>query len=237
MKAHRLAMLAGAPLLMAGSADAGFTGIKAVVKVVPPGVPGVEGALVCNVLATFDRPGQDRFLAAAGTPNYPMDIHVLGGTFYQHPFGSDTAPLGGLLAVFPSLAFDSFVSIGAKAIGPPPYQSPAPLKLTPGWPGFGPGPLTGTNLGWANTPADPNTDPFNPDFYLGNGQVLIGQFTTLDGTGIVGMFRILVVSNDVATQLNVSFFHVPGPGAPLLLVTCLLSGSRRRRSPRPVKNP
>lgn len=54
MKPCRLAMLAGAPMLMAGAAEAGFTGIKVV------GKPNPYGLLVCNVFATFDRPGQDR---------------------------------------------------------------------------------------------------------------------------------------------------------------------------------
>jgi hypothetical protein len=187
-------------------------------------------AFVCNVFATFDRPGQDRFLSAAGTPNSPMDIHVVGGTFFQAPpfCDGDTAPGAALVALVPSLAFDTFVTIGAKSIGP--GGQPAPqLSLTPGWPGFGPSSLVGENLGWANTPNDPNTDPFNPNFVNGNGQVLIGQFAANDGFGIVGMFRILVVSNGVSTQMNVSFFHVPGPGAMALVGAAAFLGTRRRR--------
>ena len=72
----------------------------------------------------------------------------------------------------------------------------------------------------------------------GNGQVLIGQFTapiTPNFPGIVGMFRILVRSNDVATQLNVCFNSVgdpciPSPGALALLGTAGLLGTRRRTS-------
>ncbi len=101
------------------------------------------------------------------------------------------------------------------------------MTLTPGWPGFGPGSLGGTNLGWANTPADPNTDPFNPAFYQGNGQVLIGQFTSLDATFFVGTFRILVVSNNMATQINVQFFG-PAPGTLPLLAAAGLFATRHR---------
>jgi hypothetical protein len=233
MKTKALSVLAGvaAPMIIAGTADAGFVGIKVVGK---PAIIGGAPALVCNVFATFNRPGQDRFLSAAGTPNSPMDIHVVGGTFYQNQFGSDTAPSSALLPVFPSLAFDSFVTIGQKSTA----QPAPPLTLTPGWAdsdgvpggsGFGNSTLGGNNLGWANTPADPNTDPFNPQFVNGNGQVLIGQFTTTNGTGISGMFRVLVVSNGVSTQLNVSFFHVPSPGALALLGAAGLIGRGRRR--------
>jgi hypothetical protein len=234
MKTKALSVLAGvaAPLIMAGTADAGFVGIKVVGKI--GNIPGAPNAIICNVFATFDRPGQDRFLSAAGTPASPMDIHVVGGTFYQNAFGTDTAPNAAFIPLAPSLAFDSFVSIGQKSTA----QPAPPLTLTPGWDaadgipggtGFAPSSLGGTNLGWANTPQDPNTDPFNPLFINGNGQVLIAQFSTTNGTGISGMFRILVVSNGVSTQLNVSFFHVPSPGALALLGTAGLVGRRRRR--------
>lgn len=233
MKTKALSVLAGvaAPLIAAGTADAGFVGIKVVAK---QGNVGGTPALVCNVFATFDRPGEDRFLAAAGTPASPMDIHVVGGTFYQNAFGADTAPNALLIGAFPSLAFDSFVTIGQKSFGTGGNGAAVILTLTPGWPGFAasslglPDPL-GENMGWAVTPNDPNSDPFNPVYHLGNGQVLIGQFTTTNGSGIGGSFRVLVVSNGVSTQLDVSFFHVPSPGALALLGTAGLVGRRRRR--------
>ncbi len=114
------------------------------------------------------------------------------------------------------------------ALPAPGGQLPPPLTLTPGWPGFVGGFLGGNNLGWANTPADPNTDPFNPAFINGNGQVLIGQFATTNAPSISGMFRILVVSNNLSTQINVSFFG-PAPGALPLLAAAGLFGVRRRR--------
>jgi hypothetical protein len=220
MRWKSLSVLAGVglPLVAAGSAHGGFVGITTEVKSVPPQTPNVGGALVVNVFATFDRPGTDRFISAAGTPLSPMDISVVGGTFYQNQFGSDTAPSAALIPVFPSLAFDTFVTIGQKSTA----QPAPPLTLTPGWAdsdgvpggsGFGPSTLGGDNLSWANTPAAPNTDPFNPAFINGNGSVLIGQFTTLDGTGIVGMLRVLVTSNGVGTQLNVEF-SASGPPPP-----------------------
>ena len=62
MKMRNLSLLAGigAPLLLAGSASAGFVGIKVVTK-----AGGQDaGLFVCNVYAVFDRP-DDEFLAVA----------------------------------------------------------------------------------------------------------------------------------------------------------------------------
>lgn len=57
-------------------------------------------------------------LAVLGTANWPMFIEVnWGATFYQHPVGDDRPPLGGIIKVLPSLAFDTFVTIGVKCVG------------------------------------------------------------------------------------------------------------------------
>ena len=186
MKAKTLSVLAGvsAPLILSGSADAGFVGIKVVHK------PNEFGLLICNVYATFDRPGEDLMIAVAGTPDQPLDIRVIEGTFFQHALGTDRAPLGALISIFPDLAYDTFVTIGVKQVGPSADGNPGQpfdnLTLTPGWPGFGPSNLFLDNADWAVTPNEPQADPFNPDFFPGDGQVLIGQFSTADGLFIMG---------------------------------------------------
>ncbi len=223
MKANTLRMLVGvaAPLILTGSVQAGFLGIKVVSK------PNEFGLLVCNVYAEFDRPGQDFFKAVAGTLNSPLLIEVLGGTFYNHAFGTNTAPHHHLLAAFPSLVYDTFVTIGAKVSS---SAFPDATVITPGFP-----PLTGTSLstdasGWAVTPIDPQGDPFNSDYGgPGNGQILIGQFATADGTGFSGTMLTKAVSNGIVGTYVVSFFHVPAPGALALLGTAGLLGARRRR--------
>ncbi len=77
------------------------------------------------------------------------------------------------------------------------------------------------------TPSDPG-DPFHPFYGAGDGSVLIGQFSTADGTAIQGTMLLQYVSNGVNGQSVVSFF-VPGPGALWLLGAAGLLGSRRRR--------
>ena len=231
MKARTLAVLAGvsAPLILSGSTNAGFVGIKTTVK------PNEFDLFVVNVYATFDRPGEDLMSAIAGTPNNPLSIRVKGGgTFYQHAFGSDRAPLGALIDPFPSLQYDTFVTIGVKQVGPGggnPGQPQDNLVLTPGWPGFGPGNLDLTNSGWAVTPNEPQGDPFDPVFsFPGNGQILIGQFSTANGTGIMGTMLLQFFSNGVSEQAIVSFDQqIPTPGALALLGIAGLLGLRRRR--------
>lgn len=204
MRAGRLRLLAGAaaPLILSAAAPGAFVGTYATVK------PNEFGIKTVNVSAVFDRPGQDRMIAVAGTPNAPMNIEVLSGSFYQHQFGSDQAPPASLVEVFPSLAFDSFVTIGVKKVGAPGGQPNDALVLAPPWPGFGPSSLSGNNVAWAVTPVEPQGDPFDPvNSFPGDGSVLIGQFSTLDGSAIQGTMLLQFISNGVIVQEPV-FFRV-----------------------------
>jgi hypothetical protein len=77
-------------------------------------------------------------------------------------------------SVFPSLEFDTFVTIGKRtSVGDE-------TTLAPGRPGFGASSLTGTNLAWFVTPGAPQAIPD------ADGRVLIGQFSTQDGCNLSG---------------------------------------------------
>ena len=229
MKAKTLSLLVGTavPLILTGSATAGFLGIETVSK------PNDFGIFTVNVYAVFDRPGEDLMIAVAGTPFNPLDISVVDGTFFQHAAGTDRAPLGTLIDVFPDLAYDTFVTIGVKQVGPGggnPGQPFDNLTLTPGWPGFGLSNLQGTNMGWAVRPDAPQADPFNRDFYPGDGRVLIGQFSTQDGIGITGTMLTKYIDNGIADFSLETFEHfIPAPGTLILLAFAPLFRSRRSR--------
>ncbi len=226
MKIQTLAVAAGvsAPLILSGSASGDFVGITTTSK------PNAFGLLVVNVYAEFDQPGEDHMIAVAGTPNAPLLIEVIGGTFFQQPAGSDQAPSEFLVSIFPSLAYDSFVTIGIKVLGDGVVDA---LALTPTWPGFGASTLAISTDGWAITPDNAQGNPFDAvNSYAGNGQVLIGQFSTADGTAIGGTMLLKYVGNGTPVNRIVSFFHVPSPGA-LAMMGVMgvagLFGTRRRR--------
>jgi len=219
MKIKTLAVAAGvgAPLILTGSASGAFVGITATSK------PNEFGLLVVNVYAVFDRPGEDSLQAVAGTYSAPLIIEVIGGTFYNSPFGNDLAPNPVLIDLFPSLAYDSFYTIGKKtSVGDQ-------LVLTAGMPQ-----LTGSQVktdvaGWIVIPDAPQGNPFDPaNSFPGNGQVLIGQFSTADGVGIRGTMFLQFISNGVL-ETQVVTFGIPTPGVLGMMGVAGLIGTRRRR--------
>ncbi len=234
MKTKTLSVLAGvgAPLILTGFADAGFVGIKVT------GKPNPFGILVCNVYAIFDRPGEDRMESISGSAANPVFIEVHNGTFYNTPnVGTDQAPTTFLIGLFPSLAFDTFVTIGVKSVGTN-GQPKDNLNIPPSFPvGITGSTLSGPNPGdefkpgWGVAPFEAQGDPFDPvNSFPGNGQILIGQFATSNGSAISGTFVIQYTSNGAQFQQSVgSFFHVPGPGALAALGAAGLMGTRRRR--------
>jgi hypothetical protein len=227
MKMKTLSVLAGisAPLIATAGADAGFVGVKVVAK------PNAFGLLVCNVYAEFNNPGNDAMQAVAGTPGAPLSITVVGGTFWNQPtFGGDLAPNSALFALFPSLAYDTFVTIGVKATGP--LGQPANGTTLVNYPQPIAGTVSATTNGsWAILGPLAQGNPFDPiNSYPGNGQLLIGQFSTAQGTGIQGTFLLQYVSDGVVTASVESFAHfIPTPGALGLLGAAGLIGLRRRR--------
>jgi hypothetical protein len=226
MKYSTLALAAGlsAPLILTGSSDAGFVGLNVV------GKPNPFGLLVCNVYAEFDNPGHDHMHAIAGTPATPLTIRAWAdwtgdpptstpSTFYNHQFGSDLAPDAALVEAFPSLAFDSFYTIGMKAV-PPGGTNHTTLIYMPA--------LEGHALVWDSCscamlpPTHPQGNPFDPaNSFPGNGQVLIGQFTIpVPGTpnlnyGVEGVFMFQCISDGDVWMSVQSFEHfVSAPPCP-----------------------
>jgi hypothetical protein len=180
MKLKALSVLAGVAgtLIVCDPAAAEYQGITWSY------VPNYFGLWSVDVHAEFNDPG-DRLLAVAGTAAAPLSLDVLGGTFYQHPtFDGETAPNPDLFGLFPSLAFDTFVTIGMRE-----DDGSDATQLTPYWPSVGEAGLAAeANLAWFVTPNDAQG---MPDKY---GRVPIGRFSTANGIAPRGLFAILALS-------------------------------------------
>jgi hypothetical protein len=150
MKMKTLAVLAGitAPLIATAGVQAGFVGVTVVSKAGAE-TSGGAAIFVCNVYANFDNEGNDIIGAVAGTPDQALTISVQNGTFYNTPgAGSDQAPTTFLVGIFPSLAYDSFFSIGVKVVGTAPDAQPADNLILA--PGDFPGGLQGASVSTTN---------------------------------------------------------------------------------------
>jgi len=221
----RVSMLLGgccAPLILAAPTTAAFTGLSTESRT------NEFGITVISLYANFDQVG-DQLTSVSGTPLAPLNISVIDGSFYQHAFGSDRAPLDAIVAGSPSLAYDTFVTIGVELFGPTGQSEDLSFTL-PTWPGFGPSSLMTVSSGWLALPGSAQADPFNPDFAAGDGRTLIAQLATLDGSGFEGSMLIHSMSGGLPGITYASFTHVvPTPGTLVLLGLAGLAIRRRRR--------
>jgi hypothetical protein len=173
--------------------------------------------------------------SVAGTPGNPLSISVVGGSFWNQPtFGGDTAPHSALFALFPSLEFDTFVTIGVKATGPlgQPVDGTTLVNF--------PQPIAGTSIStsngsWAILGPMPQGNPFDPiNSFPGDGRVLIGQFSMEIPAdtpyGITGQLLVKFVSDGVVSPVYVTFSSVvPTPCVLGMFGLAGLLGTRRRR--------
>ena len=224
----RISMLLGgccAPMILAAPASAAFTGLSTENRT------NEYGITVVSLYADFSEK-DDQLISISGTPLSPLNISVIDGSFYQHAFGSDRAPLDALVAGSPSLAYDTFVTIGVELFGPTGQSEDLSFTL-PTWPGFGPSSLMTVSSGWLALPGSAQASPFNPDFAAGDGRTLIAQLATLDGSGFEGSMLVQATSGGLPgpTTMNyASFIHVvPTPGTLMLLGVAGLAIRRRRR--------
>jgi len=152
---------------------------------------------------------------------------VDGASFYQNEFGGATSTSinSNFFAFFPSLEWDSYVTIGALHADGTPFGSNALLDIGIDFAAFEAGGTLSTDNGsWFATPADAQV-------YELDGRVLIGQFT-VDGD-IEGTINIQGKNADLTNwqERSISFSSavIPAPGAIALLGLAGLA-SRRRRS-------
>ncbi len=153
--------------------------------------------------------------AIFGDTDNPLAIRS-STTFYQNQFGLHSPPAEALFGFFPSLEFDSFVSIGLLT-----DTDDAMLDIGIDWTDFesNGGDIYTNNGTWFATPDDAQVMEVE-------GRVLIGQFTT-DGN-ITGEINILGKNADL-TSWQYTNIALPAPGALAILGLAGYLGVRRRR--------
>jgi len=222
MKTKTLSMTAGvASLLFAGAASAGYVGMSGEVVA----VDGIADSQTIRVYADFGD-AADQLNAVYGDAAHTLSIGA-SSSFYQNPFGgavsNDINPA--LYAAFPSLVYDSWVTIGLED-----QVGNAMLNIGVDFDDFenNGGGMTTSNGSWFATPDDAQV------VAGAELRVMIGQFTVMGAGGTVsGVINMQGknadgsnwVANDVAFEFG---DVIPAPGVLALLGIAGLAGRRRR---------
>jgi MYXO-CTERM domain-containing protein len=137
-------------------------------------------------------------------------------SFYQNGFGGYGTPSAALFGFFPSLEFDSFVTIGLLD-----DAGDAMLDIGIDWTNFEAGGAISTDNGtWFATPDEAQVREVN-------GRVLVGQFTT-DGD-ISGFINLQGKDADLTNWNALHVDLAPTPGALALLGFAGIAARRRRK--------
>ena len=201
-------------LLAVGSASADFTGMQ-----FENVENGLAGLTTVRVYAGVSVGGEVD--AVYGDGVNALAISSNSG-FYQNQFGGYGTPSAALFGFFPSLEFDSFVTIGLTD-----DAGDAMLDIGIDWADFEAGGDIATSNGtWFATPSDAQV------LEIG-GRVLIGQFTVADGDHVYGSMNFqgknADLSNWNADCVTFDSDAIPAPGALALLGLAGIAARRRRK--------
>jgi MYXO-CTERM domain-containing protein len=199
-------------LVLAGSASADFLGFD-----IDEIDSGLGIGTTYRIYAVVDAGGEVDAV-------YGDDVNALSiqatTSFYQNGFGGYGTPSAALFGFFPSLEYDSFVTIGLLD-----DAGDAMLDIGIDFTNFEAGGAIWTDNGtWFATP---NEAQVQAD---ADGRVLIGQFTS-DGD-VSGTLSLQGKEEDTSINWNangVQFDTAPAPGALALLGLAGLASRRRRK--------
>ena len=218
MNVKHLSLLAGgATLLLAATASADFQGLSYDVVAID-GVDGGPAHWTARIYADLN--AGDRLDAVYGNADNPLSMGTTS-SLYQNAFGGDTTTAinPALYTAFPSLVYDSWVTIGLED------QNGNALSNI------------GMNFGADSVTTSDGSFYVTPDDAQGaevGGRVLIAQFTTFDyDSSLVGTISLQGKNADGSNwgAESVSYeFALPAPGALALLGLAGIAGRRRRRA-------
>lgn len=220
MNMKTLSLAAGVgSLLFAGVASADYTGLSGELHA----NGGVSGTWTARIYANFSDAG-DMLNAVYGDSGNTLSVGT-DTSFYQNTFGGPTSTSinPALYDAFPSLVYDSWVTIGLED-----QTGNALLDIGIDFSDFEAGGGISTNNGsWFATPDDPQV------LAGSEMRVLIGQFTVYGSGHVSGVLNMQgkTAGGDNWVATGVAFdYAIPAPGALALLGLAGLAGTRRRRA-------
>ena len=198
-------------LFAIGTASADFTGME--YETVENGMAGLT---TWRIYAGVDAGGA--VFAIYGDDSNTLSVSSDNG-FYQNAVGGYSAPNSALFGFFPSLEFDSFVTIGLLD-----DAGNAMLDIGIVWDDFlGGGNISTDNGTWFATPADAQASEVG-------GRVLVGQFTVGDSDHVFGSMNFQgATAGGVVWNADGELFDTPAPGALALLGLAGIAARRRRK--------
>jgi len=215
---HVSVLAGGASLLLASAAGAAFNGLSYDVV----STDGISGHWTARIYA--DLGTGDRLDAVYGNGSNPLSMGTTS-SLYQNSFGGDTSAAinPALYGAFPSLVYDSWVTIGL--IDQNPDDGGNALSDI------------GMNFGADEVSTSDGSFYVTPDDAQGQevgGRVLIAQFTSSGNdshlVGTISMQGKLADGSNWTAE-SVSYdFAIPAPGALALLGLAGVAGRRRRRA-------
>ena len=200
-------------LVLAGTVTADFQSLT--MEAVDNG--GLIGGTTYRLYADIDAGGRIDAVYGNGTDALLVDVE--GGSIVQSSFGGATSQdiNPAFFDFFPSLQWDSFVTIGLLDNTGNALNNIGIDFDT--WEAGGA--LTTDNGTWFVTPDDAQGDEVG-------GRVLLGQFTITDGASLVGSLSLQGSDAGETWQAN-GVTWVPAPGALALLGLAGLATRRRRK--------
>ncbi|MGY8755996.1 MAG: PEP-CTERM sorting domain-containing protein [Phycisphaerales bacterium] len=220
MKKSTLSLTIVAGSLIASSAMADYTGLTSVNS------DNGDGTWTAQIYANFSA-ATDELDAVFGDAQNALSIST-SGMFYQNALGGATSQSinPALIPLFPSLALDSWVTIGRID-----QTDNALLNIGIDFSGFEAGGSISTDNGsWFATPDDPQV------LAGADLRVLVGQFTMMGmDDNVSGVLNLQGKAGDFVTfqardqAFDFAYGMVPAPGALALLGLAGVASRRRRK--------
>jgi len=220
MKKSTLSLTIVAGSLIASSAMADYTGLTSV------NVDNGDGTWTAQIYANFSA-ATDELDAVFGDAQNALSIST-SGMFYQNALGGATSNSinPALIPLFPSLALDSWVTIGLSD-----QTDNAMLNIGIDFTDFNAGGSISTDNGsWFATPDDPQV------LAGADLRVLVGQFTMMGmDDNVSGVLNLQGKAGDFETfqardqAFDFAYGMVPAPGALALLGLAGVASRRRRK--------